>query len=93
MPKAGTQKQKKTYSLSREAIRFVEAIQKERKIDSASSALDELLRERKQAREMEQTSAAITKYYDSLTEPEMEEDRAWGKAAESQFPVENSGVE
>ena len=92
MPKAATQKQKKTYSLSRESIRFVEAIQKERKIDSASAALDELLRERKQAREMEQTSAAITKYYDSLTERDMEEDRAWGKAAESQFPAENSDV-
>ena len=92
MPKAATQKLKKTYSLSREAIRFVEAIQKERKIESASAALDELLRERKQAREMEQTSAAITKYYDSLTEPEMEEDRAWGKAAESQFTAETGDV-
>ena len=35
--------------------------------------------------EMESASAAITKYYDSLTEFESEEDRAWGKAAESQF--------
>jgi len=89
MPTRSTRKEKKTYSLSREAIRFVEAVQKERKIDSASSALDELLREQKQAREMEQASAAITKYYDSLTEQEMEEDRAWGKAAESQFPAED----
>ncbi len=89
MHKPATRKEKKTYSLSREAIRFVEAVQKERKIDSASSALDELLREQKQALEMEQTSAAITKYYDSLTEPEMAEDRAWGKAAESQFPTED----
>jgi len=48
-----------------------------------------LLREQKQAREMEQASAAITKYYDALTEQEMEEDRAWGKAAESQFPAED----
>lgn len=93
MPKAAPRKEKKTYSLSREAIHFVEAIRKERKIDSASSALDELLREQKQAREMEQTSAAITKYYDSLTEQETEEDHAWGKAAESQFPTDNSGAE
>ncbi len=89
MPKPATRKEKKTYSLSREAIRFVEAVQKERKIDSASSALDELLREQKQTREMEQTSAAITKYYDSLTEKEMEEDHAWGKAGEAQFPAED----
>lgn len=46
-----------------------------------------LEKEQKQAREAEQTSAAITKYYGSLTEQEMEEDRAWGKAAESQFPI------
>lgn len=89
MPKPATRKEKKTYSLSREAIRFVEAVQKERKIDSASSALDELLREQKQTREMEQTSAAITKYYDSLTEKEMEEDHTWGKAGEAQFPAED----
>jgi hypothetical protein len=89
MPPASNRKEKKTYSLSRESIRFVEAVQKERKIDSASSALDELLREQKQAREMEHASAAITKYYDSLTEREMEEDRAWGKAGEAQFPAED----
>jgi len=56
--------------------------------DLASSALDELLREQKQALEMEQTSAVITKYYDSLTGPEIEEDRTWGRATESQFPAE-----
>jgi len=89
MPRTPHRKEKKTYSLSREAIRFLEAVQKERKIDSASSALDELLREQKQAREMEQASAAITKYYDALTEQEMEEDRAWGKAGETQFPAED----
>ena len=34
---------------------------------------------------VEATSSAITRYYDSLTEEQMEEDRAWGKASESQF--------
>jgi len=44
--------------------------------NSDSLAFDELLRERKQALDMEQRSAAMTKYYDSLTQQEMEEDRA-----------------
>jgi len=43
---------------------------------------------RRQAPEIEPTLSAITKYYDSLTHQEREEDRAWGKAAESQFPAE-----
>jgi hypothetical protein len=34
----------------------------------------------------EETSASITRHYDSLTDEELAEDRAWGQFAASQFP-------
>ena len=32
--------------------------------------------------------AAISAYYDSLTDEEIEEDRLWGEFAETQFPLD-----
>jgi hypothetical protein len=34
---------------------------------------------------LEEISASITRYYDSLTEEEVAEDRAWGEFAAAQF--------
>jgi len=36
--------------------------------------------------ELERISAAVTRYYDSLTDEEIAEDRAWGEFASFQFP-------
>jgi hypothetical protein len=36
---------------------------------------------------LEEISAAVTRYYDSLTDEEIAEDRAWGEFAASQFPT------
>jgi hypothetical protein len=36
----------------------------------------------------EEISASVTRYYDSLTDEEAAEDRAWGEFASSQFPTE-----
>lgn len=89
MPKSSSvRKEKKTFSLSRESLRYLEAVRKERNSNSVSSVLDELIRQQQQAKEMERISASITNYYDSLTDKEVAEDRAWGEFAESQFPDE-----
>jgi hypothetical protein len=37
---------------------------------------------------LEEMSAAVTRYYDSLTDEEIVEDRAWGDFAATQFPDE-----
>jgi hypothetical protein len=37
--------------------------------------------------ELERIAAAVTRYYDSLTDEEIAEDRAWGDFAASQFPT------
>lgn len=38
--------------------------------------------------ELERISAAVARYYDSLTDEEIAEDRAWGEFAAFQFPAE-----
>ena len=81
-------KEKKTFSLSRESILYLESVRKQKKRESISSVLEELIRQEQQAREMERISASVTRYYDSLTAEEREENRAWGEFAETQFPAE-----
>lgn len=81
-------KEKKTFSLSRESLRYLEAVRKERKGTSVSSVLDELIAQQRRSQEARRISASITSYYDSLTDKEVAEDRAWGEFAESQFPDE-----
>jgi hypothetical protein len=89
MPKSSAaHKEKKTFSLSRQSVRFLEALRKEQRSRSISSVLEEMIRQQQQAKEMKSISASVTSYYDSLTDQLMEEDRAWGQFAETQFPTE-----
>ena len=39
-------------------------------------------------KKLKEISDAVTRYYDSLTDEEIAEDRAWGEFAASQFPTE-----
>jgi hypothetical protein len=43
---------------------------------------------KEEQKELEKISAAVTRYYDSLTDEEIAEDRAWGEFAGTQFPTE-----
>jgi Tfp pilus assembly protein PilO len=89
MPKSSAaHKEKKTFSLSRQSVRFLEALRKEQRSRSISSVLEEMIRQQQQTKEMKSISASVTSYYDSLTDQLMEEDRAWGQFAETQFPTE-----
>jgi hypothetical protein len=90
MPKSSTtRKEKKTFSLSRQSLRFLEALRKERQSRSVSSVLEEIIRQQQQAKEMKSISASVSSYYDSLPDKQMEADRAWGQFAETQFPGED----
>lgn len=89
MPRATSpRKERKTYTLSREAIQTIKAEMKERGAVSASSALEELLQERRRQKEMARVSASVSSYYDSLSDEDMKEQDRWGKFTESQFPLE-----
>jgi hypothetical protein len=50
--------------------------------------LEELIRQQREALEMERISASVSSYYDSLPDERAAEDRAWGEFAESQFPTD-----
>jgi Tfp pilus assembly protein PilO len=90
MPKtSAATKEKKTFSLSRQSVKYLEALRKERHSRSISSVLEEIIRQQQQTKEMERISASVTRYYDSLTSEEVAEDRAWGDFAATQFPGED----
>ncbi len=82
-------KARKTFSLSRETVRYLESLRKEKKKDSMSSVLEDVIRQQQQSKEMERISASVTRYYDSLSPEEVAEDRAWGDFAATQFPSED----
>ncbi|MGA7380638.1 MAG: hypothetical protein WBX03_07275 [Terriglobales bacterium] len=89
MPRtAPNRKARKTFSLSRETVKYLESLRKERKKDSMSAVLEDVVRQLQQAKELERISASTTRYYDSLTPEEIAEDRAWGDFAATQFPDE-----
>ncbi len=89
MPEARNRpKSRKTFSLSRQAVTYLESVRKETKRMSMSSVLEDIIRAQQEAKEMERVSASFTRYYDSLTPEEQAEDRAWGQFAETQFPTE-----
>jgi hypothetical protein len=86
--KGVVRKERRTYTLSGEAISILEAEKMERHAKSASAALEELLKDRRRQKEMADVAASISGYYDSLSEDEIREDQLWGQFSESQFPLE-----
>ena len=86
-PKMGN-KIKKSFSISVESNSFIRRSCKERKSNSESETLDALLSELKAIRQQQAIEAAYTDYYDSLSQEEVAEERAWGAFAESQLAKE-----
>jgi hypothetical protein len=90
MPRSSAaRKAKKTFSLSRDSVKYLESLRKEKRSRSVSSVLEDIIRQQQQAAEMERISASFTRYYDSVTAEEIAEDRAWGEFAATQFPSED----
>jgi hypothetical protein len=82
-------KAKRTFSLSRQIVAYLEAERKARRGKSLSAVLEEIVRRHQEEKEMERVSASITRYYDTITEEERAEKLAWAKFAESQLPGED----
>ncbi len=81
-------KERKTYSLSREAVAFIEKTKRERRAASDSSVLEDLIAQAKRQRELEKIHSDIASYYSAKSEQETKEDAGWGRFADSQFPLE-----
>jgi|GEM_PF-1427836 hypothetical protein len=76
----------KRFTLSPESVNFLEAEKLKRGQESASSVLEEIIHECRRKEDTTNIDAAISAYYDSLSDQEREESKHWGEFAESQFP-------
>jgi predicted CopG family antitoxin len=81
-------KARKTFSLSREAVKYLESLRAGKRDKSISSVLEELIRQRREAEQVQRASASVASYYDSLSDEQAAEERAWGAFGESQFPTD-----
>ena len=79
-------KTKRTFSLSRDSVKYLEDLRKRKGAKSVSSVLEDVIREQQQAKELERVSASVTNYYDSLNDDEAAENLAWGEFASRNFP-------
>jgi hypothetical protein len=80
---------KKSFSISPESDSFIRRSCRERKVSSESETLDILLGELMTIRQQNAIEAAYTDYYDSLTDDEISEQKAWGAFSESQMEGED----
>jgi hypothetical protein len=74
-------KQARTFSLSEDVIAVVENYKSERRSNSLTAALEEIIRDWKRVR----LQAQFTAYYDSLSDEEANAEKAWGEFSESQI--------
>jgi hypothetical protein len=86
MPRASSsRKARKTFSLSRETVKYLESLRKQQRSLSMSAVLEEVIRQQQEIKEMERISASAKRYYDSLSAEEIAEDRSWGDLAAASF--------
>ena len=86
-PSRSQRKARKTFSLTRESVEYLESLRKAKRAESASAVLEDLIRQQREAQETERIAASIRGYYDALTDSQVQEERAWGEFSESQFPA------
>lgn len=83
-----TRKAKKTFTLSRESVAFLETEKQKRGRESTSLVLEELIQECREKDTAKKIGAEISSYYDSLTDEERNENSNWGEFAEKQLPLD-----
>jgi hypothetical protein len=81
-------KAKKSYSLSRQTVAFLEQMRKKRQAESVSAILEDILQNVRREQERASVERAVADYYSSLTDAEVQEHAQWGEFALSQFPKE-----
>lgn len=74
-------KRPRTFSLSEDVMEALENYKRERKSDSLTAALEEIVR----AWKMQHLSSKVTSYYDKLSDEEVAREKQWGKFSESQM--------
>jgi len=84
-----TRKARRTFSLSRETVKYLESLRKQSQMESMSAVLEDVIRQQQEIKEMERISASAKHYYDSLTPEEIAEESSWGDLAAASFPSED----
>lgn len=74
-------KKPRTFSLSQDVIEVLERFKNERRTESLTSALEELVREWKR----NYLAAQVTSYYDQLSDEDMQREYEWGRFSESEM--------
>ena len=72
-------KAKKSYTLSPESVDFLEKLRKKHRARSISFVLEEILQAARREAELAKINQAVTAYYDSLSDEEVEELSQWGE--------------
>ncbi|MFN7922344.1 MAG: hypothetical protein U0Q16_19735 [Bryobacteraceae bacterium] len=78
---------KRSFTLSPDAIVFLESLRVTRKAASVSSVLEEILQEARRDQERAMLDQATSDYYSSLTDIEVQEQSQWGAFALAQISV------
>ena len=78
MRAALTAKQKKSYTLSRSSVRFLERLTKETEAPSVSFILDTLIRQAEEQHRRVAIDQAVSDYYSNLSDEDERELSAWG---------------
>jgi len=89
MTMRANRKPKKSYTLSRESVAFLEAMRKKSRARSVSSVLDEILQALRRQQERSSIAQAVARYYSSLSATEATEHAQWSELALREFPGES----
>ena len=81
-------KERVSFTLSPESMRYLEKVKRQRKGLSMSAVLDDIISDKRREAERAAMELKMTAYYDSLTEDEVAEGRTWGELTERDFPLE-----
>jgi hypothetical protein len=89
MPRANSEaanrKAKKSFTLSAEAVAFLDAMRKERRVRSTSAILEDILRRARIEQGKLAVEKTISDYYSSLKTEEAKEHARWGDFAECEL--------
>jgi len=81
-------KAKKSYTLSRASVAFLETMRKKRRAASSSAVLEEILQAARREQDRASVERAVTGYYGSLSTQEATDHSEWGEFALHEFSNE-----
>ena len=81
---AGT-KQKRSFTLSPDSVRFLDQLKRKRRAASVSFVLEELVQNARKAAKARALDRAVDGYYSSLNPRGLSEDALWGELSFEEF--------